>query len=131
MINKIKNNKLLMQIIKFLVVGGIAFIIDYLLLIVCKEVFNIDVLISAAIAFSISVIFNYIFSILWVFSVDKNKSSSSQFVIFFVLSVIGLIITEIIMWIGTSLLNQNFINTTKGCYHKKFYFNNPNYPNRK
>ena len=27
-------------------------------------------------------------------------------------------------------LNQNFINTTKGCYHKKFYFNNPNYPNR-
>ena len=26
MINKIKNNKLLMQIIKFLVVGGIAFI---------------------------------------------------------------------------------------------------------
>ena len=31
MISKVKQNKLLMQIIKFIIVGGIATVIDYLI----------------------------------------------------------------------------------------------------
>jgi putative flippase GtrA len=109
MINKIKNNKLFNQILKFGVVGGIAFVIDYVTLIVCKEIFNINVLLSAAIAFTVSVIFNYILSIKWVFDVNKEKDSRKNFIIFIVFSIIGLGLTELIMWFGTDVIKINYL----------------------
>ena len=57
--------KLLNQILKFGVVGGLAFIIDYGILIFLTEVFHINYLISTTISFIVSVIFNYIMSIFW------------------------------------------------------------------
>ena len=109
MINKIKNNKLFNQILKFGVVGGIAFVIDYVTLIICKELFNINVLLSAAIAFTVSVIFNYILSIKWVFDVNKEKDSRKNFIIFIVFSIIGLGLTELIMWFGTDIIKINYL----------------------
>ncbi|MBP3799457.1 MAG: GtrA family protein [Bacilli bacterium] len=109
MINKLKNNKLFMQIFKFGFVGGIAFIIDYAVLIFCKEVLNLDVLISAGIAFSVSVVFNYILSIKWVFDVNKEKSKSKNFILFIVFSIIGLILTEVIMHVGVKMLDFNYL----------------------
>ena len=92
--NELMNNKLFRQIFRFGIVGGLAFIIDYAVLIICKEFFGISVLLSAAIAFTISVIVNSILSVVWVFDVDKNKSAKKNFVIFIVLSIVGLGITE-------------------------------------
>ena len=109
MIEIIKNNKLLSQILRFGVVGGIAFLIDYGVLILCKEVFHINVLLSAAIAFTISVIFNYILSIKWVFDVSQKKSSKKTFLLFIIFSIIGLGLTEIIMYVGTDLININYL----------------------
>ena len=109
MINKLKNNKLFMQIFKFGFVGGLAFIIDYAVLIFCKEVLKLDVLISAGIAFSVSVIFNYILSVKWVFDVDKEKSKSKNFILFIIFSIIGLILTEIIMHVGVKVLDFNYL----------------------
>ena len=64
---------LINQILKFGVVGGIAFVIDYGLMVFLTEVFKVPALISAAISFTVSVIFNYIASVKWVFYVDKEK----------------------------------------------------------
>lgn len=109
MIEKLKNNKLFNQILKFGVVGGIAFVIDYATLIICKEIFNLNVLLSAAIAFTVSVVFNYILSIKWVFDVNKEKSAKKNFVLFIVFSVIGLGLTELIMWFGTDIIGINYL----------------------
>ena len=109
MINKIKSNKLFNQILKFGVVGGIAFVIDYVTLIICKEIININVLLSAAIAFTVSVIFNYILSIKWVFDVNKDKNSKKNFIIFIIFSIIGLGLTELIMWFGTDVIKINYL----------------------
>lgn len=92
--------KLFLQIVKFGLVGAIAFVIDYGLMVLLTEVFNIYSLISAAISFTVSVIFNYIASVKWVFDVDNEKNSKSkQLIVFIILSVIGLIINELIMWV--------------------------------
>ena len=104
-----KKEKLLIQILRFGLVGGLAFLIDYIVLIICKEVFNLNVLLSAAIAFTISVVANYILSIKWVFDVNKENSSKKNFILFIVFSIIGLIITELIMWFGTDILNISYL----------------------
>ena len=104
-----KTEKLLIQIFKFGIVGGIAFIIDYLSLIICKEVFHLNILFSAAIAFTISVIYNYIASVKWVFDVNKEKNEKTNFIIFIVLSIVGLIITEIIMWLGSDVMGISYL----------------------
>lgn len=91
-------NKLLDQILKFGLVGGMAFVIDYVLLYVCTEFLHIHYLISSIISFTVSVIFNYILSIKWVFDV-KKKQDVKDFVIFIILSVIGLGINSLIMYV--------------------------------
>lgn len=91
-------NKLLDQILKFGLVGGMAFVIDYVLLYVCTEFLHIHYLISSIISFTVSVIFNYILSIKWVFDV-KKKQDVKDFVIFIILSIIGLGINSLIMYV--------------------------------
>ena len=97
-------NKLIKQILKFGVVGGIAFIIDYALLYVLTEYLHIYVLYSSVISFSVSVVFNYICSIKWVFQTGK-KQTLKEFIIFIILSVIGLGINQLIMHLGINVLN--------------------------
>ena len=104
-----KNEKLLLQIFKFAIVGGTAFLIDYIILIICKEVFHLNTLLSAAIAFTISTVVNYILSIKWVFDVSDKHSNKRNFIIFVVFSLMGLGLTELIMWIGEDLLKISYL----------------------
>ena len=92
--------KLIAQFMKFGVVGFIAFIIDYGLLALLTEVFGINYLISATVSFTVSVIFNYIASMRYVFTHKEDMSRRREFIIFVVLSVIGLLINNAIMWAG-------------------------------
>lgn len=61
------------------------------------------------IAFSVSVVFNYILSIKWVFDVNQEKSKSKNFILFIVFSIIGLILTEVIMHVGVKVLDFNYL----------------------
>ena len=97
--------KLIQQILKFGVVGVIAFLIDYGLLYVFTDWCGIYYLVSSIMSFSISVVFNYIASVVWVFDVNKKYSKLRNFVLFVVFSVIGLGINQLIMWLGVEKLN--------------------------
>ena len=96
--------RLIEQIMKFGVVGVIAFFIDYGLLIFLTEVFHIDYLISATLSFSVSVVFNYLASMRYVFTHKEGMSRHREFIIFVILSIIGLIINDVMMFLGTSVL---------------------------
>ena len=91
--------KLLEQIAKFGVVGVIAFIIDYVVLLVLTEVVGIHYLVSAAVAFLVSVVFNYILSIAFVFETDKSRSKGMEFALFALMSAGGLGINQLMMWL--------------------------------
>lgn len=99
-----KNKKLLTQIFKFIIVGGIATVIDYIIFFIMHDILHIGTLVSNIMSFSISVIYNYIASVKWVFDVDKDKDKKQQFIIFIVLSVIGLGINTGIVYLLIDVL---------------------------
>ena len=94
--------KLINQILKFGVVGGIAFVIDYGILFLLAKVIGLNELISAAISFIISLTFNYFLSTKWVF--EAKKQTSKEVIIFVLLSVVGLGINEVLIYLGTKKL---------------------------
>ena len=85
---------------KFGVVGAGAFLIDYALLYLLTEFAHIHYLISSVLSFTVSLIFNYIASIYWVFDVTKKQTYKEVF-IFVILSVMGLGINQIVMYVMT------------------------------
>ena len=104
-----KTRKLLIQIFKFGIVGGIATVIDFVFLYIFREFCHFPVLVSNTLSFCISVIYNYIASVRWVFDVNKEKDARNQFVIFIVFSVLGLLLNNAIMWITVDFLSIYYL----------------------
>ena len=102
-------NKLVNKIIRFGIVGGIATIIDFVFLYIFKEFLNFNVILANTLSFIISVTYNYIASITWVFDVNKNKNKNMQFILFIIFSVVGLIINNVILYILTDKLNIYYL----------------------
>ena len=94
---------------KFGVVGVIAFVIDYGLLAFCTEILHINYLVSATIGFTVSVVFNYFASMRYVFTHKEGMSKRREFIIFVVLSVIGLGINNGCMWLGVEILGWHYL----------------------
>lgn len=95
--------KLINQIAKFGVVGIIATLIDYILLFILTDVFKIYYMTSSIISFSVSLIFNYIASIKWVFNVE-HKQTYKDGLLFLIFSLIGLWINQEVMYLTVEKL---------------------------
>lgn len=95
--------KLIAQFMKFGIVGVIAFLIDYGLMVALTEFFGVPYLISNTISFTVSVVFNYVASMRYVFERRDDMSRRREFIIFVVLSIIGLILNDLFMWLFVSV----------------------------
>ena len=91
--------KLIDQILKFGVVGFIAFFIDFGIFKLLSSVFGVYYLIANFFGCTISLIFNYVASMTCVFERKENADRRKEFVIFTILSVIGLLLNELIIFI--------------------------------
>ena len=99
---------MIIQLIKFSIVGVIASVVDIGVLVFLKEILSADVLVSSAISFSVSVIVNYVLSMAFVFT-SKNQNKLKEFVIFVLLSVGGLGLNQLILWIGVSFTSIHYL----------------------
>ena len=114
--------KLVAQIMKFGVVGVIAFVIDYGLLALLTEAFGVNYLVSATISFTASVVFNYAASMRYVFTHKEGMSRRREFAIFVVLSVIGLGLNNGCMWAGVEFLGILDTVASVGIAHAAPFF---------
>ena len=97
--------ELIKQIIKFGIVGVIATIIDWGIYYICYHYFGIDYKLANVLGFSVSVVFNYLISVRYVFNVDKEKDPKRNFILFIIFSVIGMLLNELILIICVSKLH--------------------------
>ena len=96
----------LKEILKFAFTGGVCFVIEYAALILLKELLHIPVVAATPIAFLISVVFNYLLCVKWVFSGAQEGSKKAQLG-FLITSVMGLLLNWVIMWALTSLFGED------------------------
>ena len=102
------NNKLISQLARFAIVGVVAAIVDVGVLVLLKELAHFDVLIASAVSFCVSVTANYLLSMAFVFK-SKNGKRINEFVIFVLLSSGGLLLNQVILWIGVRVLSLYYL----------------------
>lgn len=114
---KAKLLRLFWEFFRYALVGGIAFLVDYGTLILFRELIltgetSWELMLSAAAGLVTGLVTNYVLSLVFVFRKTENSGngkSLSAFIIFTVIGLIGLGLTELIMYLGTELLHISYL----------------------
>lgn len=96
-----QTDSLFFQLLRYAVVGGIAFLVDFGLLFILVKYLSIHYLIAAGISFVCGIAVNYLLSISWVFNQDPNRLRDQNLLIFLITGLIGLGLNELLMYIFT------------------------------
>lgn len=99
------------QLLRYTLVGGGAFVVDFAALIALTELLDVYYLVSAAIAFIFGLITNYVLSIRWVFYKRSLESAWVEFGIFALIGVIGLGLNQLFMWTFTEYAHFHYIES--------------------
>lgn len=89
------------QFLRYVVVGGVAFVVDFSFLAFLTEVGKINYLISASISFLLGLVCNYVLSVKWVFLDRKFKNKLLEFALFSGIGIVGVVLNEVFIWFLT------------------------------
>ena len=99
-----------LQLVRYVFVGGIATVVDWGVLFILTEYAHLYYLVSAIIAFIAGLITNFILSKLLVFKANEARMNAvMEFVSYAIIGVIGLGITELIMFLFTDLWHTHYM----------------------
>ena len=101
------------EILRFVIAGGAGFAVEIGALILLKEKLGMDTLIATPIAFTISVIVNYLICVFWVFRGAREQNRKNQ-IAFFLTSAVGLVLNEVLMLLFRVLLGEDAVILTFG-----------------
>ncbi len=99
-----------LQFFRYIFVGGAATLVDWGLLYILTDFVHIYHLVSAVIAFLLGLITNYFLSKALVFNANETRVKPlMEFLIYAVIGVVGLGITELIMFIFTDRISLHYM----------------------
>jgi len=99
----------LQQFIKYFSAALTGYVVDFGLLIICKELLHLHYILAAVIGFVAGLTVVYILSNKYVFGMSKIKSRTAEFSVFAVIGLVGLLLLTLLMWLLTDLANINYI----------------------
>jgi putative flippase GtrA len=99
------------QFLRYLVVGGFAFLVDFGTLALLTSVFGWHYLQSAAVALTLGTLINYALSVRWVFDVRAVKNHRLEFAVFALVGVCGLVINHFVLWALTDGLDRHYLES--------------------
>lgn len=106
-----KHNRILTEFIRYVFVGGLAFLLDFSTLYLLTSIFNVYYLTSAAIGFVLGLTCNYILSVRWVFSSRTIAKPYLEYGIFALIGIVGLSLNELVIWLLTDFAGLHYISS--------------------
>lgn len=97
------------QFFRYGFVAIVSLAVDFGVLVILKEYAHFHYLIAASLSFILGLLTNYWLSKLWVFHSSKLDNKHKEFVIFFVIGLVGLLLTDILMWIFTDVMELYYM----------------------
>lgn len=98
-----KSRGLILQYCKFAAVGITSLMIDYGTLVFLTETTALGYFKASAFSYTLSVFVNYFLSMRYVFEGKEEMSKMKEASIFFVLSLVGLFLNQIAMWVAVDV----------------------------
>lgn len=98
-----------LQFIRYIGVGGFAAIVNIGGLVLCKEILNIHYLIANVIGFLLGLITNFFLSKKYIFTINSNMNRVFEFGIHGVISIAGLILDTLFIWVFTHFLELFYL----------------------
>ena len=115
MLSKSRSSEIVKEFLRYVVVGGAAFVADLVVLVAVRELFLRSyawgVYAAAVIGFSAGLAVNYILSIKFCFTAAREGKGRTfgAFTLFAIICILGLVWTEVGMWLGVGVFEQNYI----------------------
>lgn len=106
-----RSNGLVLQYAKFAAVGITSLIVDYVFMVFLTEntAFGLDYFQACAFSYTLSVFVNYVLSMRYVFQGREDMGKVKEASIFFILSLVGLFLNQMIMWIAVEIFQIYYI----------------------
>ena len=102
-------DNIMIQFFRYVFVGGTAIVVDFFFLYFFSDICGIYYLVSAVFSFIISVLVNYVMSTRWVFNQDNIENKVVEFNLFMLISTIGLVFTEILLYFFTDICGIHYL----------------------
>lgn len=97
----------LIKLLKFMLIGIGGTAIDFGITFLLKEKAKVNKYIANSIGYTIAATSNYIFNRIWAFG-DANPNIITQYLIFLIISLIGLGVLNLFIWILHEKFKTNF-----------------------
>jgi putative flippase GtrA len=107
MLNITINKAFFLKFVKFGIVGGSGVIVDFFFTWLMKEKFKVQKYLANAIGFSIAASTNWFFNRIWTFN-SHNPEMLAEYSQFLFISMLGLGINSLVLWILTDKFKFNF-----------------------
>ncbi len=101
------NSVLTVEFLKFGVVGISGIVVDFFITWLFKEKFKVNKYIANCAGFSLAVINNFLWNRYWTFA-DSIQPFGEQFLKFVIISIMGLAINTLLLWLLVKYVKVNF-----------------------
>jgi len=104
-----KSDQTSIQLLRYTFVGAFAYVVDIGSLFFFTEYLRIHYLVSAALAFILGLITNYLLSIFWVFAKRSIQDCRVELMIFSIIGLVGVGINEFFIWFFTEITDFHYL----------------------
>jgi len=91
-----RTRSLHIQFLRYLFVGGSSAVLDILIYVILMQVYGMNYLLAAFVAYMIGLSWNYVISLLWVFESKHNRGRELIMILFIAMG--GLFWTELLLY---------------------------------
>ena len=111
------------EVLKFLISGGICWVVQAGILRWLHEDLGLDTLVALALAFLAATVVNYLLAVLWIWPSAKGSGNTVKLG-FLITSLIGLLLNELLMWIFRLIFGEDQVLFTVFGYDVRQYLIN-------